>query len=201
MRYHPFLRLLREKPEEMSAVEILAIIASLSGVLLSMAKKSLAWVCNIIASGLYGYVFYQNGLYSDMELQGFFILMALYGWWTWSRSEQNWMPEKSNLQALLVGLVVALLFGAGSGFLHLQYFPSVSFPFLDATLTGLSILGTWLATRRKIENWIVWIGVDIVYVGMYLNKGLYGTAALYGVFIVLALKGYIDWLKPLKDRD
>lgn len=185
----------------MSTVEILAIIASLSGVLLSMAKKSLAWVCNIIASGLYGYVFYQNGLYSDMELQGFFILMALYGWWTWSRSEQNWMPEKSNLQALLVGLVVALLFGAGSGFLHLQYFPSVSFPFLDATLTGLSILGTWLATRRKIENWIVWIGVDIVYVGMYLNKGLYGTAALYGVFIVLALKGYLDWLKPLKDRD
>ena len=185
----------------MSSIEILAIIASLGGVLLSVAKKSLAWVCNIIASGLYGYVFYQNGLYSDMELQGFFIVMALYGWWTWSQSEQNWVPEKSSLQALLVGLVVALLFGAGSGFLHQRYFPSVSFPFLDATLTGLSIYGTWLATQRKIENWIVWIGVDIVYVGMYLNKGLYGTAALYGVFIVLASKGYIDWLKHLKDRD
>ena len=63
----------------MSSIEILAIIASLGGVILSMAKKSLAWVCNIIASSLYGYVFYQNGLYSDMELQGFFILMALIG--------------------------------------------------------------------------------------------------------------------------
>ncbi len=185
----------------MSAVEILAIIASLGGVLLSMAKKSLAWLCNIIASGLYGYVFYKNGLYSDMELQGFFILMAAYGWWNWSRSEPDWVPEKSNLQALLIGVAMALLFGAGSGFLHQQYLTSVSFPFLDATLTGMSILGTWLATRRKIENWIVWVGVDIVYVGIYLNKGLYGTAALYGVFIVLALKGYIDWLKPLKDRD
>jgi nicotinamide mononucleotide transporter len=74
----------------------------------------------------------------------------------------------------------------------------VSFPFLDATLTGLSILGTWLATRRKIENWIVWIGVDIVYVGMYVQKALWGTAALYLVFIILALKGYIDWRKYLK---
>ena len=185
----------------MSPIEILAIIASLGGVVLSMAKKSLAWVCNIIASGLYGYVFYQNGLYSDMELQGFFILMALYGWWNWSRSEQNWAPEKSNLQTLLIGFVVALLFGAGSGFLHQQYLPSVSFPFLDATLTGLSILGTWLATKRKIENWIVWIGVDMVYVGMYISKGLWGTAVLYGVFIALASKGYLDWLKPLKDRD
>ena len=185
----------------MSPIEILAIIASLGGVVISMAKKSLAWVCNIIASGLYGYVFYQNGLYSDMELQGFFILMAIYGWWTWSRSEPDWVPEKTSLRTLLAGLLVALLFGAGSGFLHQQYFTSVSFPFLDATLTGLSIYGTWLATRRKIENWIVWIGVDIVYVGMYLNKGLWGTAALYGVFIALALKGYIDWLKPLKNRD
>ena len=182
----------------MSPIEIAAIIASLGGVVLSMAKKSIAWVCNIIASGLYGYVFYQNGLYSDMELQGFFILMALYGWWSWSRSELDWVPEKSSLRALFGGLAVALLFGAGSGFLHLQYFTSVSFPFLDATLTGLSILGTWLATRRKIENWIVWIGVDIVYVGMYVQKALWGTAALYLVFIILAVKGYIDWRKYLK---
>ena len=185
----------------MSPMEILAIIASLGGVLLSMAKKSLAWVCNIVASGLYGYVFWQNNLYSDMELQGFFILMALYGWWTWSRSEKDWVPERSSYKALWAGLMVALLFGMGSGFLHQQYLTSVSFPFLDATLTGLSIYGTWLATRRKIENWIVWIGVDIVYVGMYVNKGLWGTAALYAVFIVLAIKGYIDWLKPLKNRD
>ena len=184
----------------MSPIEILAIIASLGGVVLSMAKKSLAWVCNIIASGLYGYVFYQNGLYSDMELQGFFILMAAYGWWTWSKSELDWVPEKSNHRALLIGLMVALLFGAGSGLLHQQYFPSVSFPILDATLTGLSILGTWLATRRKIENWIVWIVVDIAYVGMYATKELWGTAALYLVFIILALKGYLDWLKPLKNR-
>ena len=63
----------------MSLVEILAIIASLAGVFLSMAKKSAAWICTIFASGLYGYIFWQNGLYSDMELQGFFILMAIYG--------------------------------------------------------------------------------------------------------------------------
>jgi len=185
----------------MSSIEILAILASLAGVLFSMARKSLAWPSNILASSLYAYVFWQSGLYSDMELQGFFILMALYGWWNWSRSEDNWKPERSTFLSFSVGLALALLFGAGSGFVHLNYFPSVSFPFLDATLTGLSIYGTWLATQRKIENWLVWIIVDIAYVGMYLNKGLWGTAALYVVFIILAIKGYLKWLKPLKNRD
>jgi nicotinamide mononucleotide transporter len=185
----------------MSMIEIFAILASLGGVILSMAKKSTAWICNILASGLYGYVFWQNGLYSDMELQGFFILMALYGWWTWSRAEQNWKPERASNAQLMGGLAIALLFGVGSGFLHLNYFPSVSFPFLDASLTGLSIYGTWLATRRKIENWLVWIVVDIAYVGMYATKELWGTAALYLVFIILAIKGYLDWLKPLKNSD
>jgi len=185
----------------MSVIEIFAALASLIGVLLSMAKNSLAWVFNIIASGLYGYVFWQNSLYSDMELQGFFILMAVYGWWNWSRSEQDWKPEKSTITQLSAGLAVALLFGLGSGFLHLNYFPSVSFPFLDATLTGLSIYGTWLATQRKIENWLVWIGADLVYVVMYVQKGLWTTAGLYFIFTLLAIKGYKDWLKPLKNRD
>lgn len=185
----------------MSLVEIFAIIASLAGVFYSVTKKSSAWICNILASGLYGYVFYQNSLYSDMELQGFFILMALYGWWTWSRSEQNWKPERATLGQLTGGLAVALVFGIGSGYLHLNYFPSVSFPFLDASLTGLSIYGTWLATQRKIENWLVWIVVDVIYVGMYVSKDLWGTAVLYFVFIILAIIGYQDWLKPLKNRD
>lgn len=108
----------------MSTIEIIAILASLGGVILSMAKKSAAWICNILASGLYGYVFWGKGLYSDMELQGFFILMALYGWWTWSRSEQNWKPERASNAQLMRGLALALLFGAGSGFLHLNYFPA-----------------------------------------------------------------------------
>jgi nicotinamide mononucleotide transporter len=184
----------------MSSVEILAIIASLAGVILSMGRKSLAWLCNILASGLYGYIFWKSGLYSDMELQGFFILMAAYGWWNWSQSEVNWKPERASKAQISGGLLIALLFGAGSGYLHTLYFPTVSFPYLDATLTGLSIYGTWLATKRKIENWIVWIIVDLAYVGMYLSKGLCGTAVLYGVFILLAIKGYVDWRKQLKDR-
>jgi len=184
----------------MSSVEILAIIASLAGVILSMGRKSLAWLCNILASGLYGYIFWQSGLYSDMELQVFFILMAAYGWWNWSQSEVNWKPERASKAQISGGLLIALLFGAGSGYLHTLYFPTVSFPYLDATLTGLSIYGTWLATKRKIENWIVWIIVDLAYVGMYLSKELWGTAVLYGVFILLAIKGYVDWRKQLKDR-
>jgi nicotinamide mononucleotide transporter len=182
----------------MSVIEILAVAASLGGVLLSVSKNSFAWGCNIIASGLYAFIFFTSGLYSDMELQGFFILMALYGWWNWNRLTPDWTPEKSTHVQLCWGLVGAFLFGIGSGFVHTLYFPTVSFPYLDATLTGMSVFATWLAIQKKIENWLVWIGVDMMYVGMYFQKGLWPTAVLYVIFCLLALKGYLDWLKELK---
>jgi nicotinamide mononucleotide transporter len=181
-------------------IEIAGIITSLLGIHFSIKRKTVAWIWNIIASILYGILFYQNKLYSDMELQGFFILLAIFGLLSWKKNENSWKPQKSTLIELAKGLGFALLFGVISGYLHQHYAPNVSFPYIDSTLTGLSIWGTLLAANKKIENWYVWIFADIIYTGMYFQKELFLTGILYLVFVFLAIQGLISWKKKMSKR-
>ncbi len=178
-------------------IEAAGIITSLLGVYFSSQKKSVAWIWNILASSIYMYVFYQAGLYSDMELQGIFILMALYGLYQWKQADSEWKPSKNSSAQIIIGLMLAGLYGAVAGYIHDRYTVQVKSPYLDATLTGMSMLGTYWAAQRKIENWILWIGVDIAYVLLYLVNGLWGTAALYMVFIFMAMYGLNSWRKEL----
>jgi nicotinamide mononucleotide transporter len=131
-----------------------------------------------------------------MELQGVFMAMAIYGFVQWNKPDQLWEITKSNRLNLLIGIGGSLIFGFVSGYLH-HKISNVSLPFLDATLTGFSIWGTYLAAKMKIENWLVWIFVDILYIGVYIYKGMSGTAILYVVFLVFAFRGFYAWRKKL----
>ena len=179
-------------------IEAAGIIASLLGVYFSSQRKSMAWIWNILASGIYMYVFYEAGLYSDMELQGVFILMAVYGLYQWQREDSAWKPSKSSFRQIIIGLLLALTYGIVAGYLHERFAVAVKSPYWDATLAGLSMLGTYWSAQRKIENWILWILVDLAYVGMYLVNGLWGTAALYTLFVFMAIYGWISWRNKLK---
>ena len=179
-------------------IEAAGIITSILGVYFSSQRKASAWLWNMLASGIYMYVFYAAGLYSDMELQGIFILMALYGLYQWKHVDEAWKPSKNSWGQTIIGLALAGCYGMIAGYLHDRYSTQVKSPYWDATLTGLSMLGTYWAAQRKIENWILWICVDLAYVGMYLVNGLWGTAALYLVFVFMAIYGWISWHNKLK---
>lgn len=181
-------------------IEIAGIISSILGVYYSIQQKSIAWFWNIIASLLFGLLFFQIRLYSDAELQVFFILMAIMGWVKWRKDEAEWTPQYSSKLALLAGIGFTICFGCISGFLHQTYATNVSFPYWDASLTGLSIWGTWLAANKKIENWYVWILADLIYVAMYIQKDLLGTSVLYLFFVALASKGLISWRKKTDSK-
>jgi nicotinamide mononucleotide transporter len=114
----------------------------------------------------------------------------------WNQPDQLWEVTKSSGSNLLLGIGVSLIFGFASGYLHHEI-SNVSLPFLDATLTGFSIWGTYLAAKKKIENWLVWIFVDILYIGVYIYKGMNGTAILYVVFLICAFRGFYAWRKKL----
>ncbi len=74
-------------------------------------------------------------------------------------------------------------------------------PWTDAALTAASLVAQWMMTRKLVENWLVWIAVDVVYVPLLAYKGLYAFAALYAVFLALAVKGYVDWRRDLRGRE
>ena len=179
----------------MSAIEIIAVIISIIGVTLTIKRQMWCWFFNFIAFVLYAYIFYEYKLYGETILQFIFIVMNLYGFYHWRKGkveEHTIRIEKSNAPTLVMQMVLAsiagLLFGLG-----LHYFTDASLPILDAQLAAFSLLATYWTTQKYIATWVLWVIVDIVYVGMFFYKSLYLTAGLYAVFIGLAILGWKQW--------
>lgn len=180
-------------------LENLGIITSLICIWLNTQQNVWGWFWAIVSSAIYSIIFYQTRLFSDMGLQGVFMLLSVYGWYSWqSGSEQKMILLVSKIPAKLSVICAGffLTFSIISGYLFSQY-SQASLPYLDSSLTTISLIATWMTARKYLENWILWIFANVAYVGMYLYKGLHGTAILYVLLIVLAVKGYQDWFKSI----
>ena len=186
----------------MSTVEIVAALFGVVSVYLSIRQNVWNWPVGIVNVGLYVIVFYGARLYADMGLQVVYIILALYGWYHWLYGGAGRSPlpvTRARPRELLIALVLGAAGAWGIGAL-LARFTNASLPHLDATLTSASLVAQWMATRKLLENWVLWIAADIVYVGMFIYKRLYPTAALYVVFTVLAIWGYAQWKASLRGR-
>lgn len=176
-------------------LEILGFLTGLIGVWLSIRQSVWCWPVAIVNVGLYFFVFLNNQLYGDMALQVFFAIVSVYGWYFWLKGGANHQtalvsqlqPKNQVIQVLLLLISTALL-----GF-FLRYETNASFPWLDSFCTIGSVIAQFLQARKKLENWLIWIAVDIIYTGIYLYKELYLTAALYAFFIWLAFIGFSSW--------
>jgi nicotinamide mononucleotide transporter len=176
-------------------VEWIAAILSAVSVYLSARENIWSWPTAIVSVAMYAFVFFRAGLYSDAGLQGFFFAISVYGWYEWLHGGENRTRlhvSRATPKVWAVSAVVGVAFWIVLGFLTSKL-QGVSLPFLDSALTTLSIVAQIMMTRKILENWILWIIADIVYVPMYVFKGLYPTAGLYAVFLVLAVMGLVQW--------
>lgn len=176
-------------------LEILSFVLSVLTVLLNIRQIHWAWLFSILSSALYGIVFFSTRLYGDSGLQMVFVVVSVYGWYCWLQGgkQSQEMPVTSlNLMqrfaAILAWLSVFVILS-----LFLKSFTDTDVPYMDGFLTAGSLVGQLLLSRKKIENWLIWIAVDVLYVGLYLSKGLMLTAILYGIFVVLAAIGLKQW--------
>ena len=180
-----------------------AAILSAVSVYLSTRENIWSWPTAIVSVAMYAFVFLETGLYSDAGLQLFYLLISVYGWYEWLHGGENRTrlhvsraTSKSWVVSAALGFVLWLALG-----LLTSRLKGVSLPFVDSALATLSIVAQIMMTRKILENWILWIIADIVYVPMYIYKGLYPTALLYAVFLVLAIMGLIAWRKSYaRDR-
>ena len=154
----------------------------------------------MISVTLYVGVFYGARLYADMGLQGLYFGLAAYGWWAWLHGGEDHgelavslTSPRTRVTLLLVGTIGGILLGQ-----TLTRFTNASLPFMDSMLTSFSIAAQWMQTRKFLESWLVWLVVDVFYVGMFLYKELYLTAGLYSVFLVLAAMGFADWRRSMR---
>jgi len=178
-----------------SSLELLAALLGAISVYLSVRQNIWSWPTAIVNVVVYAFVFYQAKLYADMGLQVIYAALSVYGWYEWLYGGANRTELHVTRTAPRLGAVLTLIALAGSVALgvFLRGATDAALPFMDSFLSSTSLVAQWMMTKKKLENWLVWIGVDVLYVGMFVFKHLYITAGLYAVFLALAVRGYIDW--------
>ncbi len=179
----------------MFSLELVAAVLTLVAVYLTARQIIWCWPLAMVSVTLYAAVFYDARLYADMGLQALYFGLAVYGWWAWLHGGEDHGELEVSLtssRTRVVLVVVATLGGVLLG-QTLTRFTNASLPFMDSMLTSFSIAAQWMQTRKLLESWLVWLAVDVFYVGMFLYKDLYLTAGLYTVFLVLAVMGFTQW--------
>jgi len=177
-------------------LEIAAFVLALGMVVLNIRVNPLAWPLAILSSLLYGLLFWDSRLYGDASLQVFFAIVAGWGWWQWlcgtdaqGRSlTVRRLPRRGAWQLALLTLAAWPLLG-----LFLRRFTDTDVPWWDAFPTAGSVAGQWLLGRKYIENWPVWIAVNLVGIGLFAYKGLWLTVLLYAVLTAMATVGWRTW--------
>jgi len=179
-----------------SRAELLGALLGVWMVLCNLRVNPLAWPLAIVSSALYGLVFWNARLYGDASLQLLFIAVAFWGWWQWLRGTQHdgralavrYLSTRQ--RALAIG-AIALLWPATG--LLLRHGTDTDVPWWDAFPTAGSVVATVLLARKHVENWIAWIVVNAVAIGLFAYKALWLTVGLYALFLLLALAGWRAW--------
>lgn len=183
----------------MTPIEALAVVATLASVWLSVRRNILTWPTGIVGVSAYFVVFLRARLYADMALQVLFFVQCSYGWWAWRRGEQRAEPPIRTLGArgrvAVVAGVAALAWLAGA---LLSRYTDASAPYWDATASVLSIVANQMLARRLLENWVLWIVADALYVGIFLWKDLLLSAALYALFLGMVIAGLRRWTREYR---
>jgi nicotinamide mononucleotide transporter len=190
-------------------MEITAFFMALICVSLNAKGHVLTWPFSSASSATYAWVFYGSGLFGDAALQLIFISLAIYAWWCWTQKvdaptsdvkpqlvkQFGHIPKKM----FVVGLLVWFLLFMAIKFTLMNYTSSVV-PNTDAFLTAGSIVATFMSAQKWIENWLVWLTLNPIYIGLYIYTDLYLTAGLYGLFVILCFWGWQQWSRKISEQ-
>jgi nicotinamide mononucleotide transporter len=185
----------------LSWIELFGFITGAVCVLLAVRENVWNWPVGIANNIFFLVLFWRTKLYADSGLQIVYVAISLYGLWHWlyggERHTHAKITHTTRASAALLlpaaGLAAAILYYV------LSHFTDSNVPAGDAITTALSLAAQYMLGRKQIENWLVWITADVIYIGLYCYKSLYLTAVLYAVFIALCVAGYKAWERTMND--
>lgn len=194
---------LAEAWRAMSLVELIGVLTGIAGVWLAARQNVWTWPMGLISVAMYVFVFYEARLYADMGLNVFYVITSMYGWYVWLYGGKGHTERKvGNVgkSEFAVLVLIGAVFTISLGY-FLDNYTDADLSYTDSATTAISLIGYWMMAKKQIENWFVWLVVDVLYVGIYLYKALYLTSFLYFVFLILCVQGYRNWKKDLQIRD
>ena len=184
-------------------LETVAVALSIAYLILAMKENSLCWYCAFVSNAIYVVIFGDVSLYMESALNGYYMAMAIYGWYQWQRGGSAnqgvalsiWTTRQ---HFMAIGLI--LLSTVISGYL-LTVTTEARLPYIDSFTTWASVVTTVMVARKVLENWLYWIVINSVSIFLYIDRELYQTAAMFVVYLVLAIIGYFTWRKNYLDQD
>lgn len=184
-------------------LELVAFVLAIAMVVFNIRVNPLGWPLAIVSSLLYFALFWQHRLYGDASLQIFFAIVAGWGWWQWLRgtdaSGAALRVRRLGAAARWVVLAVFAVAWPATG-LFLRTYSDTDVPWWDAFPTAASVVGQWLLGRKYVENWAVWVVVNVVAAALFAYKGLLLTVVLYAVFIAMSFAGWRAWARLAQAR-
>lgn len=168
------------------------------------------WVVGLIMPIVHGTLYFRSGLYADFGMQLYYVAAGVYGLIVWSRGAKSIKSEndskpKSELKIGTTPLAVWVAIAGMYALLHaaiylfLVYFTDSNVPFWDSFTTALCIVAYWMLSRKYVEQWLVWLVVDVVTFGLYIYKDIPLTAGLYALYSAMAVAGYLRWRRMMKE--
>ena len=183
----------------LNIIELLAVVFGLIAVYFNTQEIVWAWPTGIIGVVLSAILFYEVKLYADLSLHVVYVILGFYGWYEWlyGGKHQSALQVSTSSSVEILMLLVAGVIGTGLiGFLFNRY-TDADLAYWDGFTTSFSLVGQYWLAKKKLENWLLWIVVDVVASGIYVYKGLYLLALLYFLYLGLAVYGYQQWRKTL----
>lgn len=159
------------------------------------------WIVGLIMPLVHGTLYYKAGLYADASMQVYYVLAGVYGWLVWRNAPRK-QPGTARIghtpRRIVPALIAVYAAAHVSLYLLLARFTNSTVPFWDSLTTALCIVAMWMLSRKYVEQWFLWLAVDLVTVGLYFYKGIPLTAGLYALYSALAIAGYYRWSAQMK---
>lgn len=189
----------------MTSWEMLAVFLSISYILLAIKQNLWSWVAAFFSTLIYSILFFDASLLMDSALNIFYLVMAVYGWYSWKYG--NIKAQNEQLKITTYGITnnfkiigILILISIVLGYIMANY-TSADFAYLDTFTTVFAVFATYMLAKKVLENWIYWVVIDTVSIYIYIQKGFYLTAVLFAIYTVLACVAYIQWKKEYKNLE
>lgn len=188
----------------MTWIEIVATVFGFLCVVLTIRRNIWCWPTGLVQVVLFVFVFYQAKLYSDLILHVIYVGLQIYGWYCWTagRSEArsgSLVIASLTSRQLAIWIAMTAVTTTAWGYM-MSTWTDASLPYADAFTTVASLVAQYLLARKFLENWVFWIVVDVVAIGVYYYKALIPTSILYAAFLVLAVTGFVTWRIQLRTQ-
>ncbi|MGY0407402.1 MAG: nicotinamide riboside transporter PnuC [Polaribacter sp.] len=196
-----FLNAYRDKPTSAIILEATAFVFGIASVWYAKKENILVYPTGLVATILTVYLLYKVRYFGDMMMNFYYSVMSIYGWWNWSRTENNKVVvpiSRTSSKEKIIGFFLVILTMIVTYYVYRYFgYEIKTANYIDIFTSGIFFTGMWYMANKKLENWTLWIFADLITVPLYAYRGLGILSLQYLIFTILAIQGYISWKKNL----